>query len=85
MDGDDTTQTFVEEFVLQVEDELILSEDYCHDTDEMTAPNRPITQEWPPQPPPPADLAQGTMTEGEPVQRRARFYAAVRRPTTQGD
>ena len=43
------------------------------------------SSEWPPEPPPPAELdialAEGTF----PPQRHAQVYVAVRRPTTSGD
>ena len=95
----DTERSWTEELVAQIEDEI-------HDTEPMDQqPSRRASTscDWPPQPPLPADvdlaqgtltdgdpvddlaLAAGTITEGEPVRRHAGIFAAVRRPTTSGD
>jgi hypothetical protein len=82
----------LEEPVPQIDDfrdlQVDLTDDF-RDTDPMGVPSfrAQTSSDWPPAPPLPADveLAQGTLTEGEPVQRNARFYAVVRRPTTSSE
>ncbi len=41
--------------------------------------------DWPPEPPPPAALDEVLAVGTQPPARRAKVYAAVRRPTTSGD
>jgi hypothetical protein len=75
----------IEEVVPQIDD----FHDDVRDTAPMAVPSfrAQTSSDWPPAPPLPADvdLAQGTLTEGEPVRRNAGFYAVVRRPTTSSE
>lgn len=56
------------------------------DADTLLTPVRAGTcSDWPPEPPPPAEL-DGVLAAGTvPPTRNAGVYAAVRRPTTSGD
>lgn len=40
------------------------------------------SSEWPPEPPPPAELEHALAEGTQPPRRHAQVYAAVRRPTT---
>ena len=77
---------------------LIVLDEYAVDVDEdadtileVIEPLQPIVihgarattaSEWPPSPPPPAELDEVLAVGTQPPARRARIYAAVRRPTT---
>ncbi|HEY5927590.1 MAG TPA: hypothetical protein VIV11_38160 [Kofleriaceae bacterium] len=84
--ADESEYEVIEEIVVQIDDDF-------HDTAPMAIPpglagaRAQTHADWPPAPPPPADLdlAVGTITEGVPPRRHAGIFAAQPRPTTASD
>jgi hypothetical protein len=72
--------------VVQFDDDAdTLTADFAAMFDERGGLRATTCSDWPPEPPPPAELEAAIAQGTTPPVRNAGFYAAVRRPTTSGD